>query len=237
MSRNITGNTKYFDTTAVRSLGWHHARILIGPADPGTHVATVQFFVDDMSNSVLTHDLPAGNVGFNSLHMMGASIFSPATSETGGFFDDVSFQALNDPFIVQSPQSVTTNFGATVTFSVAAMASTYQWLKDGSPIPGATATTLSLNSVSSLNAGSYACVVTGANGSLTSSAATLTVLGSPPILTATRVGPNVVITWAGSYTLLSATNITGPYVAVPGATSPYTNSAPLSSRRFFGLGQ
>jgi hypothetical protein len=236
-SKNISGNTKYFDTTAVRSAGWHHARILVGPADPGTHIATVQFFVDDMSNTAFTHDLPAGSVGFNSLHLLGASVFAPATSETAGFFDDVNFQAANDPYIVQQPVSQTTNFGATVNFTVAGMATSYQWLKGGSPIAGATAARLTLNSVSSLDAATYTCVVSGANGSITSSPATLTVLGSPPVLTATLVGSKVVITWSGAYTLLSATNVTGPYSAVPGATSPYTNSAPLATRRFFGLGQ
>jgi hypothetical protein len=237
MSKNISGNTKYFDTTALRSAGWHHARILVGPADPGTHVATVQFFVDDMYNYAFIHDLPAGNVGFNSLHLMGASIFSPATSETAGFFDDLSFQAANDPLIVQQPVSVTTNSGATATFNVVAMALTYQWQKNSSPIPGATDARLILNAVSSLNAGSYNCVVSGANGSILSSSATLTVTGSQPFLTANRVGANVVITWSGNYPLLSAPNVTGPYTVVAGAASPYTNAPPLAAQRFFGLGQ
>jgi hypothetical protein len=91
--------------------------------------------------------------------------------------------------------------------------------------------------VSSRDEGSYTCMVTGANGSLTSSAATLTVLGSPPFLTATQVGQNVVIAWSGAHPLLSATNVTGPYSVVSGATSPYTNRPPLASRLFFGLGQ
>jgi hypothetical protein len=133
--------------------------------------------------------------------------------------------------------SVTTNYGATATFTVVAMATSYQWQKNGFNINGATSATLTLNSVSSLNEGTYTCVVTGANGSLTSSAATLTVSGSPPFLTAALVGQKVVITWAGSYPLLSATNVTGPYLPVAGAASPYTNSPPLGSRRFFGLGQ
>ena len=50
ISRNIAGQTKYFNTTAPRSEGWHHARIVVGPAHPATYVADVQFFVDDMIN-------------------------------------------------------------------------------------------------------------------------------------------------------------------------------------------
>jgi hypothetical protein len=237
MSRNITGNTKYFDTTALRSIGWHHARILVGPADPATHVASAMFFVDDMSNAAFSHDLPAGSVGFNAIHMVSASIFAPQTTGTAGFWDDVSFQAANDPYIVQQPVSRTNDYLTTATFTVVAMGTSYQWQKDGHSIGGATSATLTLNAVSSLDEGTYTCVVTGANGSIPSSAATLTVSGSPPILTATLVGQKVVITWAGSYPLLSATNVTGPYTVVTGATSPYTNNPPLASRRFFGLGQ
>jgi hypothetical protein len=237
ISKNISGSTRYFNTTASRSLGWHEARIVVGPADPATHLANVKFFVDDMSNPAFVHDLQGTNVGFNALHFIGATIFSPKTSETGGFFDDVSFQAANDPFIVQQPISLTNNFGTTATFNVIAMASGYQWLKNSNPISGATNSTLTLNSVSVLDAASYSCVVSGANGSITSSSATLTVVGSPPVLSAALIGQKVVITWSGPYTLLSATNVTGPYVVVPSATSPYTNNVPLDARRFFGLGQ
>ena len=237
ISANISGTTQYFDTAVPRTTDWHHARIVVGPADPATQVANVGFFIDDMSNAAFSMALPAGHVGFNAIHMVGATIFAGGASETSGFFDDVSFQAVNDPCIVQQPVSLTNDYLTTATFTVVAMGTSYQWLKNGSAITGATSSTLTLNSVSSRDAASYTCVVTGANGSLTSSAATLTVNGSPPILTGTLLGQKVVITWAGAYPLLSATNVAGPYTVVTGATSPYTNSPPLSSRRFFGLGQ
>ena len=236
LSKNITGTTYYFDTPALRSQGWHRARIVVGPADPATHVGNVQFFVDDMSNAAFTRNLPPGNVGFNSIHLLACSVFAPAVSESAGFFDDLTFLAANDPYIVQQPVSLTNNYGTTATFSVVAMATGYQWFKNGGIINGATNTTLTLNGVSSRDEGSYNCVVSGANGSLPSSAGTLTVIGSPPFLTATKIGANVVISWSGSYPLLSAPNVTGPYSVVAGASSPYTNSPPLASRRFFGLG-
>jgi hypothetical protein len=236
ISKNIAGNTKYFDTAVSRSQGWHHARIVVGPADPGTHVANAKFFVDDMSNAAFTHDLPSANVGFNSIHLMACSIYSPATTETAGFFDDVTFLAANDPYIVQQPVNQTNAPGTTATFTIVAMGASYQWQKNNGNISGATNSALVLNSVGAGDVASYSCIVTGANGSVTSSPATLTLLTSRPTLTATLLGNNVVITWTGPYPLLSATNVTGPYVPVSGATSPYTNSSP-SSRRFFGLGQ
>jgi hypothetical protein len=235
-SRNIAGFTKYFDTSVSRSEGWHHARIVVGPADPGTHVANAKFFVDDMSNAAFSHDLPPGNVAFNSIHLMACSVYSPATSETAGFFDDVTFQAVNDPYIIQQPVSQTNVPGTTATFSIVAMGTGYQWKKNGANISSATNATLILNSVGIGDVASYTCVVTGANGSVTSSPATLTLLGGRPTLTATLIGTDVVVAWTGSYTLLSSTNVNGPYLPVPTASSPYTNSPPLGTR-FFGLGQ
>ena len=237
ISKNIVGTTKYFDTTALRSAGWHHARILVGPAQAETHVANARFYVDDMVTPAFSHDLPPGNVGFNSIHTLACSVFPPASSETAGFFDALTFQAANDPNIIEQPVSVTTNYGANASFSVVAMATSYQWQKNGSGIGGATSAILTLNAVSSLDDGAYTCMVSGVNGSFSSSPATLTVIGSPPFLTATLAGQKVVIAWAGSYPLLSATNVAGPYAVVTGATSPYTNSPPLGSRQFFGLGR
>ena len=236
ISKNIQGTTKYFNTTASRSLGWHHARIVVGPADPATHAANATFYVDDMSNLAFSHLLPSTNVGFNSIHLLACSIFPPQTSEAAGFFDNLTFQSVNDPYIVQDPVSLTNNAGTTASFSVVAMGTSYQWYKDNVFLGGATNATLVLAHVSAADQAAYKCMVTGANGTLTSGSASLTVIGSLPTLTATKVGADVVITWTGPYSLLSATNITGPFSVVAGATSPYTNSAPLSSRRFFGLG-
>jgi hypothetical protein len=55
---------------------------------------------------------------------------------------------------------------------------------------------------------------------------------SPIPLQITR-GPNqVVLTWTNAaFNLQSATNITGPYITIPGATSPHTNS--ITNRQVF----
>ncbi len=55
-----------------------------------------------------------------------------------------------------------------------------------------------------------------------------------PTLQAERRGSALVFTWTGSYRLLSATNIAGPYTPVSGATSPWTNSF-TKPREFFKL--
>jgi hypothetical protein len=55
----------------------------------------------------------------------------------------------------------------------------------------------------------------------------------PPIA-CTRTIDALVFSWTGGYQLFSATNVTGPYVAVPGATSPFTNAF-VDPQRFFQL--
>ncbi len=79
--------------------------------------------------------------------------------------------------ITTQPQSQSVCEGDDVTFSVSATGDnlTYQWQKDGSDISGSTSSSLTLTNVSSSDEGSYACVVTGDCGSVTSNAATLTI--------------------------------------------------------------
>jgi hypothetical protein len=55
-----------------------------------------------------------------------------------------------------------------------------------------------------------------------------------PTLQLTRFGSKVVLTWPSGNQLTSATNVTGPYTPVSGATSPWTNSFP-KLREFFKL--
>lgn len=74
--------------------------------------------------------------------------------------------------------------GGSATFAVAASGSGpigYQWLKDGTPIAGATGSVLTLAGVTGSDAGSYAVTVSNSLGSITSNGAVLTVVGAPAI--------------------------------------------------------
>jgi len=82
------------------------------------------------------------------------------------------------PTFVSQPVSQTVNAGATVTFTATTggtPAPTFQWLKNGVSISGATSSTLTLTNVASTDAGTYAVVATNSTGSATSSNAVLTV--------------------------------------------------------------
>lgn len=83
------------------------------------------------------------------------------------------------PTITAQPQSQTVSLNQSVTFTVAASGSTplsYQWQFNGANISGATASSYTIASAKSSNAGNYSAVVSNAFGSATSSTATLTVL-------------------------------------------------------------
>jgi pectin methylesterase-like acyl-CoA thioesterase len=82
------------------------------------------------------------------------------------------------PLILSQPKAVTTAVGQPVTFSVRVTAipdATYQWLKNGVPIRGATLSTVTLSVARSDDAARYSVTVTNALGRATSAAAALNV--------------------------------------------------------------
>lgn len=103
------------------------------------------------------------------------------------------------PSISTQPSTQTVNAGSNVSFNVAAGGTpplSYQWHKDGSPVAGATSSTLNLSNVQAGDAGNYTVTVTNGAGSITSNPAVLTVITPPTITTqpsaqATPLGSNV----------------------------------------------
>ena len=82
------------------------------------------------------------------------------------------------PTVTAQPQSQSVTVGASVTFTAAASGSptpSYQWIKDGMNINGATSATYTISSVAASDAGTYAVIVSNSAGVVTSTAATLSV--------------------------------------------------------------
>jgi len=80
--------------------------------------------------------------------------------------------------ITSQPQSQSVGLGAGASFSVSVTGTSplaYQWLENGTNIPGATANSFTIGSVNTTDAGDYRVVVTNYAGSVTSTVATLTV--------------------------------------------------------------
>jgi hypothetical protein len=157
--------------------------------------------------------------------------------------------------ILNQPQSRTNNVGTVASFSVVAAGATplfYQWQKDSNNIPGATASTYTINSVTQNDAASYRVIVSNAFSTAVSQAAILTVAGGtctsqPPALSAQHSATNVVLSWTNP---IDSCGTTVPYIlrsttALPtppalgtwttnAVSSPYT-VAPTNTARFFQL--
>ena len=110
------------------------------------------------------------------------------------------------PILTATPASLTVTTGRTSVFTVAAVGSapfTYQWFRGTTPV--GTGTTLTLNPVTTADAGDYTVVVTNSLGSTRSSVAKLTVDGSARLANiSTRAG-----TGPGDSTLIAGFVITG----------------------------
>jgi hypothetical protein len=82
------------------------------------------------------------------------------------------------PSITTQPVSQTVATGGTVTLTAGASgtpAPTYQWYLNGILIPGATNATLTISNAQAANAGSYTVTITNSAGTVTTTAASLTV--------------------------------------------------------------
>jgi len=103
--------------------------------------------------------------------------------------------ALAAPTISVQPTSKTTEEGQPTVFSLAASGNpslTFQWRKGGVAISGATSTSYTISNTQTSDAGTFDCVVTNSQGSVTSDSVTLTVnpfeAGDPPVITLQPVG-------------------------------------------------
>ena len=153
------------------------------------------------------------------------------TGAGGSVISDAAIVTVNAlPVITQQPTNQTVNAGGTLNLSVTATGATgYQWKKGGTDISGATSATFTKANVTTADAGSYTCVVTGAGGSVTSSAATVTV-NTPPVITTQPTGVTLNVGAALNLTVV-ATGATSyqwkkDNVNIPSATlATYTKAA------------
>jgi hypothetical protein len=89
---------------------------------------------------------------------------------------------LTAPVITAQPAPVSTIQGGSTTLSVTVVGGAplaYQWSRNGVTIAGATANSLALTNIQPSAVGDYRVVITNVSGSVTSSAAALTVISTP----------------------------------------------------------
>jgi PKD repeat protein len=119
----------------------------------------------------------AGNYTVTVTNLYGTITSEPAVLVVGEDTEDT-----RAPAITAQPQSLTVTAGGNAQFSVVATGDGlyYQWLRNGNPVDGATATTFSLENATLADAGAYTVTVTNDHGSITSEPASLIVQGDAP---------------------------------------------------------
>jgi Immunoglobulin domain/Immunoglobulin I-set domain/Abnormal spindle-like microcephaly-assoc'd, ASPM-SPD-2-Hydin len=143
------------------------------------------------------------------------------------------------PSITAQPANQTVTTGQTATFSVTATGTSplsYQWLKNGAAISGATSATYTTPATAaSDNNAQFTVTVTNSVSSVTSSAATLTV-NIPPTISAQPASQTVTVGQTATFSVTASGSGTLTYqwkkngTAISGATSAsYTTPATVAS--------
>ncbi len=130
-------------------------------------------------------DLPPGNYTVSASFSGYVATNSSVTISAGAVATRDLLLALNagPPVISANPQSQTVYSGTIATFAVTASGPgtlSYQWRHTGTNLAGATTSTLTIDPVTSEDAGPYVAVVSNPQGSVTSAVATLTVIVPQP---------------------------------------------------------
>ncbi|MEI7658591.1 MAG: immunoglobulin domain-containing protein [Phycisphaerae bacterium] len=139
-------------------------------------------------NGTVVSGATSATITFASVTVANAGNYvCEVTGTCGTVASNVATLSVNvGPSVTTQPSNVSVCASAAASFAVTATGTgtlAYQWRKGGVNISGATSSSYSVASASSGDAGSYDCVVTNACGSVTSSAATLTVNTAPSITT------------------------------------------------------
>jgi hypothetical protein len=164
--------------------------------DPASAIITGQWTSDNAGPDILINGVSTGNsnpgsfgaytaftisTGFiDGLNTLEFRVNNAALGYTGLRVElsGTAFPPGAPPVIVTQPRSQIVAAGQPTSFSVIAQGSpapTYQWRFDGTAMPGETASTLTIASPASFDAGNYDVVASNTSGSVTSSVASLTV--------------------------------------------------------------
>lgn len=146
---NVTGGGTY-------SYRWYLNGVLIPGASSNPYI------VESLS---VAH---AGTYAVDVTNALGTTRITAGTLTVG---------AAGSPVLALQPIPKTVAPGATFTLATSASGSglTYQWLRNGTALPGETGAILLRQNVNAADAGSYSVRVTNSAGSVTSSAATVTI--------------------------------------------------------------
>jgi PKD repeat protein len=141
------------------------------------------------------------------------------------------------PNILTNPVSITVTSGVTATFTVAATGvpdPSYQWLKDGANLLGATSATLAITNAQDADAGAYSVIVSNSAGSVTSDSGTLTIVDLPPVADFSGAPTNGPTPLVVTFTDSSTGTITNRFWDFGGNNTTNTTAISLSHRYMIG---
>lgn len=153
---------------------------ITGQLPPGLAISPAPVFSTVRSGTPTITGTPTQS-GTYTLFVQGYGTGGQGTPEPIVF--NIAAGAATAPSIGTQPQAQTVRAGSRVTLTVAATASpdpSYQWRRDGVAITGASTATLTLASATANDAGDYTVVVSNSAGTVTSTAASLSVYTPNP---------------------------------------------------------
>jgi hypothetical protein len=180
--------------------------------------------------------------GSKRYDFVGASVTKSLTVNGNfNFHFDENLQRLGlcSPQIVAQPQDQKVAFGHDATFNVSAVGVvSYQWFFNGTNIPGATGSSLTITNATTSGAGRYSVSIASPLGIQTSSEASLTVLQPPPVISSQPVNTAAVLGGSVSFSVLAHGTEPLNYqwrangVDVSGATGPTLILSPVQQSDF-----
>jgi cyclophilin family peptidyl-prolyl cis-trans isomerase len=211
------------------------------PLYPSTvgETSVLSFTATRSSTTVINIGVLGSTLTIFPLAVGNATVSVRATDTNGAFVDTtfpvtVTTQPLLNPLFTNHPSSHTVPTGSTVALITAASGfPSYQWLRNGAPIPGATGSRLLLPAVTAADAALYSCLATNVVGSTTSAPATLSVVPIAPAAAA-RLGNLSILTSAGGTRPLTMGAVVGPVQQsatlplIARAVGPTLSSAPFN---------
>lgn len=222
--------------------------ITLQPSSLGaTAGATVNFDVTAYGTGPLTYQWRKGGTALTGQTSARLTLASVTLADAGSYdcfiqgpggsiYSDAASLFLR-PALTTAPQPVSVSEGQPAQFTAAAAgfpAPAYQWLKNGTPLPGQTGATLAFASAQPADVGFYAVAVTNIAGGITSAPVQLTVgilptVDTPPAhQTLTNGALNLAVAASGPGPLTYQWRRNG--VDLPGATTAtFTLPAPTTA--------